>query len=99
MNPIIADKLFFMVAGERIRAVVGLAHRAAGGGGGGAGLVHDLPRQRVALGTQHHHLHAAVRRHVHGGGGHGDRCDARVVGPGQHEFGALRHAFRLTGRA
>ena len=77
--------------GERFGAIVGLAHRAARGGRGRAGLVHDLGRQREPVRTQHHHLHAAVRRHVQRRSRDGERRDARVVGPGQHELGALRH--------
>ena len=72
-------------------SVRGLAHGAAGELRRRARLGHDGRRQRVALRTQDHDLHAPHRRHVQGGGGHGERQRFRMVNPVQHELCAARH--------
>jgi hypothetical protein len=54
-------------------SIAGLGHAAAGKLRGRAGTIHDRPGQLEARRPQHHHIHAAHRRHVHGGRRHRER--------------------------
>ena len=58
---------------------LGLGHAAAARRRRARAPLHDRVRQRVALGPQHDDLHAALGRHVHGRGRHGERQRARVI--------------------
>jgi hypothetical protein len=81
-----------MRAGERRGALAGLGDRAAACGRRAPRSLHHRVGERKALGAQHHDVHSALRRHVHGRGRHGQRQGARVIHPGEHKTPAPRDA-------